>query len=515
VFDLLLNWILRAIYVALGVGAGLWILNWLRATWPSATERWPLRIAVVMLLAACAYTVAHARLLVQRAQIEEARERYAVFGDPRRTELRRAEVRGWMLDCTGDEADALAAHREVDGVVGRYYALGEGGANFVGGGEGAELRDYTIERLFAPQLREPRSLRERGELHPAGSDIHLTLCRDATAEAWTRLRQSGRSGAVVVQDARTGAVLAYAATGGPEDPPLGVRRYSPPGSVFKLALAALWWEHGFPDDIDIPCPAEIEVTPRARIANFGRSDLGTVRGPTGMLVPSCNTAAVWMAMELRRRIGSEPFLEAYRRFGFEPYAETPPAQAVTGFWATSSEAWRRRMSPSPMRIRMSEDTGPAEWAQLAIGQGPLDVTVVGISRFLQAIANGGVMLPATLEAELALRPPDGERVMSEETAARLLAAMRETVVRGTGRGAEAILAGSGWRMGGKTGTAQVAGRADNGWFAGVLVDPQGAPRYTVVAFLEGGGPGGSLPTTIAAQVARVLVARPAADAGDG
>jgi cell division protein FtsI/penicillin-binding protein 2 len=503
--DLLINLGLRGIFVLLGAGAALWILRWFRENWREASERWTVRIAAGMLGLAVFYGAAHVRLLAQRAEIEAGREQYAIFGDPRRTEMRRGEVRGWILDCTGRAERALALYGAGDAGVQREYPLGEGGANFLGGGLGAEERDYTVEALYVHQLREPRSLLERAELHPVGTDLQLTLCRQTTAEADRQLRQSGRQGAVIVQEVETGALLAYAATGGPEDPPLGIKRYSPPGSVFKLALAALWWDHGLPDEIAIPCPAEIQVTPRAVIANFGRIAYGTVSGPTGMLIPSCNTAAVWMALQLRDRIGSDAFVEGYRRMGFETYEERPPTDTIGGFWRTSSDAWTRRMTPSPSRIRISENTGPAEWAQLSIGQGPLDVTVVGISRFVHAIANGGVMIEPTFEAELASRAPLGTRVMSEETALRLLVAMRETVERGTGRAAEEIMRGTGWRMGGKTGTAQVGGRPDNGWFAGVVFSPEGMPRYTVVTFLEGGGPGGGAPTAISARVARQLI----------
>ncbi|MEX2584701.1 MAG: penicillin-binding transpeptidase domain-containing protein [Gemmatimonadota bacterium] len=505
--DFLLNWLLRAAYLVLGAGAGLWIVRWLRDNWRSP-ERWTVRVGVAMLMLAGLYTAAHVRLLAQRERIEEGRESYAEYGDPRRTELRRAEVRGWMLDCTASEGRALAYYAERDGVVERTYPLGEGGANFVGGGRGAEERDYTIEALFGPELRAPRGFLERGELHPVGRDLPLTLCRGATAEAHEQLAQLGRPGAVVVQDVSTGAVLAYAATGNPEDAPLGVKQYSPPGSVFKLALAALWWERGMPDDLAVPCPAEIQVTPRARISNAGDVDYGTVIGPTGMLVPSCNTAAVWMAQRLREEVGSEPFVEAYRSYGFLPYEETAPTDSIGDFWRTSSDAWTRRMTPAPSRIRISENTGEAEWAQLSIGQGPLDVTVMGISRFVQAIANDGVMLPPTVELDLALDPPSGERVMSEGTARRLHVAMLAVVERGTGRRALPIMQGTGWRIGAKTGTAQVAGQPDNGWFAGIVFDPAGEPRYTVVSFVRGGGGGGGLAATVAANVARELAGDP-------
>lgn len=501
--DLLLNWILRGIILGVGVGAAAAIVFWMRHVWRSSPERWTVRLAGGMIVLVAVYTVAHVRLLAQRDYIEAGRKAYAIYGDPRRTEMRRGEVRGWILDCSGEDERALAYYRESDDVIDRVYALGQAGANLLGGGDGAEERDYTIEVLLASRLRAPRSILDLERLHPVGKDLRVTLCRDVTSEAYRRLAQDGRPGAVIVQDVRTGALVAYAATGGADDPPLGIKHYSPPGSVFKLALAAVWYEQGLPDDITIACPAEIRVSSRATIANYGHEAGEDVVGPTGMLIPSCNTAAVWMALHMREQIGSEPFIEAYERFGFTPYEDAPPVDSIADFWQTDSDAWADRMSPPPSRIRISANTGTDEWAQLAIGQGPLDVTVVGVSRFIQGIANDGVMLSPRFEFDQ-IGDGRGTRIMSNETAQRLQRDMRLVVERGTGGAAGRPVAETGWTMGGKTGTAQVAGRSDNGWFAGILFGPDGEPRYTIVSFLEGGGPGGGAPAAIAGQVAREL-----------
>jgi cell division protein FtsI/penicillin-binding protein 2 len=496
-----LVWSAHLLLIGIGVIAAFRIGEWMREAVRAGRERWAVRVAGGMIVLAGAYAAGHVWILANRSTIEAGRDAYALYGDPRRTELRRAEVRGWIVGCEGDAGGALALYRaRGDGFPDRAYPLGEAGANLIGGGEDGELRDFTVERLFASQLRQPRSLRERGQLHPAGTDLHLTLCAGLTAEAWRLLRASGRPGAVVMQDVATGAVVAYAATGSAEDAPLGIRQYAAPGSVFKLALAALWWEGGMPPSTVLPCPPSVEVAPGAVISNYGGADLGSVEVPTGMLVPSCNTAAVLMAQQMRERLGEQAFLDAYRAYGFIPY-ETDPPGVDREFWSTGSSAWERRMSPSASRLRMSERTGAAEWAQLAIGQGPLDVTVIGVSRFLQAIGNGGEMVRPTLEPERAARPERVERVMSAQTAERLQGAMLETVRSGTARAALPRMAGTGWALGGKTGTAQVAGRSDDGWFAGLVHDDRGVPRYTVVAYLRGGGPGGAGPTAIAAGLA--------------
>lgn len=505
--DTLLNWALRAIVVLFGVGAGIALLRLMGELWRERQERWAVRIAFGMILLAAVYAAGHARLILQAEELEEGRMRYSRFGDPRLAEQNRGELRGWILDCTGESGQSLARYALRDGEVQRVYPLGEAGANLVGGGRDTIPRDFTVERLFAEQLREPMSWEEAGELHPAGTDLRLTLCAVPTRAAWQLLGATRRPGAVVVQEVGTGAVVAYAATGGPEDPPLGMKQYAPPGSVFKLALAALWWESGLGDP-PIPCPSEIQVTERARIRNFEMRARGVVAGPTGMLVPSCNTGAVWMAMQLRDRLGSEAFVDAYRRYGFEPYEKQAPQDTVRDFWNTGSDRWRRRMSPPLNRVRISERTGRAEWAQLAIGQGPVDATVIGVSRFLQAIGNGGVMLQPTLEWERLEEVPEGKRIMQAETAHKLQRAMLLVVDSGTAISASPRLQGLTWDMGGKTGTAQRRGAPDDGWFAGLIFSPDGRPRYTVVVYLRGGGPGGRIPAAVAAEMTRVMATLP-------
>lgn len=512
--DAVFNWVLRAVYLIVGLGAGIWVCRWLVANWRSAEERWPLRIAVGMLLLAVLYGYGHARMLGEADQIEAARMGYAKYGDPRLTEMRRAEVRGWIMDCSGEEENALALYRERSGVVSRYYPLGQGGANLIGGGTDKVERDFTVERLFVDELRRPRDLSEAGQLHPAGTDLGLTICRRPTEAAWRLLRETGRPGAVVVQDVRTGALVAYAATGGPEDAPFGIKRYAPPGSVFKLALSALWWENGLPDDTRIPCPKRIQVTPRASVGNYGGEEFAAVEGPVGMLVPSCNTAAIWMAQHMREQLGEQAFIDAYERFGFVTYASTAPRDtAISGFWLTDNEKWARRMSPPPNRLRLSAKTGAHEWALLSIGQGPVDVTPIGISRFVQAIGNDGVMLHPYLERSASGEQDAGRRIMKHTTSQKLLGAMFKVTHEelGTAARARALLKGFDWDMIGKTGTAEVAGRPDDGWFAGLALGPDRKPRYTVVVYLQGGGPGGRMPAGVAAQMVRVLAAGQTAD----
>ncbi|HEU4453992.1 MAG TPA: penicillin-binding transpeptidase domain-containing protein [Longimicrobium sp.] len=500
--DTLLNWILRGIFLLFGVGAAIALLRWTAAFFRDRREKWAQRIAIGMILLAIVYAAGHARLLMKAEELEAGRLRYAKYGDPRMAELNRAELRGWMLDCTGEDANALARYGVQDGEVSRVYPLGEAGANFIGGGTGASERDYTVERLFTRELREPRTFGEQGELHPAGTDRQFTLCAGPTRQAWTLLEQTGRQGVIVVQDVRTGALVAYAATGRAEEAPYGIKRYAIPGSVFKLAWSAIWWDSGQRDE-RWPCPPQVMVGSRP-IRNFESHEYASLSVPHGMLVVSCNTQAINMAFELRRRIGPQAVNDAMRRFGFAPYSGENP-EAEDDFWNTENERWKERMTPPPARIKLRERYNAFEYAQTSIGQGPVDVTPIAVSRFLQAIGNGGTMLPVTFEADRMKEIPEGRQIMQPTTTLKLQRAMLATVDSGTAVRAIPILQGSGWDMGGKTGTADVArGRVPDGWFAGLMFGPDGRPKYTVVVYVANGGQGGRIAAPMAATMTRYM-----------
>ncbi len=88
-----------------------------------------------------------------------------------------------------------------------------------------------------------------------------------------------------------------------------------------------------------------------------------------------------------------------------------------------------------------------------------------------------------------------------------MAAMVDTVQRGTATRIASTLSGTGWAIGGKTGTGGRAGgplNQQDGWFAGLIFDNQGKARYTVATFVRRGGLGGGNAAEISAQLARFL-----------
>jgi beta-lactamase regulating signal transducer with metallopeptidase domain len=370
------------------------------------------------------------------------------------------------------------------------------------GGPGAAARPST--QGPAPGTRHPG---------PGGADTALaaacpsrragdpsTLCPALDAAVARMLAaQNADGGAVLVQDVATGAVMAYAASGSGDGAPLTAAAM--PGSVWKLVLASLWWESGRGDG-EIGCPASVTVGGRT-VRNAVRSTPRRLAGPREMLVYSCNTAAVQMALGLRAALGADEVDARIRRLGF---GAGEPAARDTGFWATRSDAFRSRMSPLAARTGLRAGAPEADWADFALGTRRVAVSPLHVARFIQAIGNGGVMMPPTVDAALAGRSP-GRQVLSPATAARLQEAMREVVTRGTAQAARAELAGSPWRLGGKTGTVPGSSHETDGWFAGLAFDAGGQARYAVVVRLPGRGSGGGAPARLAARIVRMLPAQ--------
>jgi cell division protein FtsI (penicillin-binding protein 3) len=128
--------------------------------------------------------------------------------------------------------------------------------------------------------------------------------------------------------------------------------------------------------------------------------------------------------------------------------------------------------------------GPFETMTVGFGHG-IAVAPLQLAMGYATLYNGGIYHPPTL---LKIGPghplPPGKRVFSEDTSYRMRALLRLVVMKGTGRKADA----PGYRVGGKTGTAQklIGGHYSQTInitsFAGVF--PMDDPRYVIVVMLD-------------------------------
>jgi cell division protein FtsI (penicillin-binding protein 3) len=153
--------------------------------------------------------------------------------------------------------------------------------------------------------------------------------------------------------------------------------------------------------------------------------------------------------------------------------------------------FRRMGFDRPVDIELHEKghpLWPSYWGRtttMTVGYGHgIAITPLHLASAYAALVNGGIWHPATLLKRNGDAPVPGRRVVSAQTSATIRQLLRLVVLDGTGRRADV----AGYRIGGKTGTAEKAsggGYAHHSLvttFAGVF--PMDNPRYVVIAMLD-------------------------------
>jgi Penicillin binding protein transpeptidase domain len=351
--------------------------------------------------------------------------------------------------------------------------------------------------LIAPALAYSQSPKiERSYLRRAPCTRALArraVCEAANQHALDYMKANNLTAVTVVQDVRTGALVAFAAS----DPAqLDVTTSLLPLSVAKLFIAAGWWQH---NDADV----------------FVASDARRISVPE-MIVTGSDNAGRSAALELRKTVGADTVIEDLKVFGFPRRASSANSGRDEEFWGEIATAWRERLTPAASYHLLSASSSDEEWAyDLSIGEAGFRVSALSISRFLQAVGNGGVMLPpsARKEAPAANQPANvvnrnivPRRIMRKLAAVKLPAPMRDVVQTGTAKGIAQALYDTRWSIGGKTGSSGPVGPQSDGWFAGLIFDPNRKARFTIATFVKHGGTGGGNAARLSANLARYLIA---------
>lgn len=380
----------------------------------------------------------------------------------------------------------------ASGVLGFVNSEGEGGAGL----------EAKLDKKLAGEDGKVTYAQSGGRQVPTagvneesatpGSDMELTLDRDIQFAAQRALADrvessDADSGYVVVQDTRSGELLAMANAPGfdPNDlssvsaESLGnpiVQDVYEPGSTAKLMSMAAVLEEG-------KATPSTEVTVPNRLKRADRFFADDVDHPTwqltlnGVLAKSSNLGTILATEQLGgTQAKANRVLHDYlRRFGIG----RPTGLGLPG----ETEG----ILPKPQKWNSSQQY------TIPFGQG-LSLNAVQAASIYSTIANGGVRKEPTLvrgttgEDGKYVRAPEPEerRVVSEKTA-RTLSRMLESVVddmEGTGTTAKI----PGYRVAGKTGTANrvdpKTGRYDGytASFAGFA--PADKPRVTVYCAVQ-------------------------------
>lgn len=407
---------------------------------------------------------------------------------------RTGRQRGWIVSAEGRAlAESVSSPDDVRRFLRRYpegdlYAHTVGFSSLLFGDSGLEAayaeelvsgRDFTVSGVLNALLGE--DLRARS--------MQLTLHHGLTRTAAEAL--GGRAGAVAALDPRTGAVLALVSSPrfdpnvllGPEaagaweeleaDPsrPLVNRaldRTYPPGSAFYAVTAAAALELGI-------------ASPDSRFPNPAHPD-----GPS---CPPSERAEITLEDAFAQSCGA-----VFARLG-----ELAGGPALVA--AAERFGWGRTL---PLDLPTVASPLPPTPAQLALGRGGAEATVLQMALAAAAVANEGLLMEPQLVARIfdsdstvsyEATPSLYSEAMGPEAALAAAAMMEKSVARGTGVRA---------RIPGVR-TAGVAGSGEAGnWFIGFA--PADAPAIAVAVLAEPGGgeaetaPGGSAAAPIAARV---------------
>ena len=344
--------------------------------------------------------------------------------------------------------------------------------------------DAAGQQILSSLINDaPQDMEKKQEQLPT---VYLTLdskmqyvLEDAMDDAIARTKAKGA--AAIIMDPYTGEILGMASR--PTFDPNNFHKYSQeswnnkavsmiyePGSVFKPIVGCMGLTEGIISPNTIFNDAgRIRIADRV-IPNWDGEGLGYVPFST-IIKFSINTGMVQLGMSL----GADRLISYAKKFGFG----SPTGIDLPG------EEYGILYDPKMMY--------EPDVATMAIGQG-IAVTPIQVLRAICAIANGGELLKPYIIKKIVA--PDGSviqegqkqvvrNVITPEVAAQMRAMMEKVVSEGGGKTA----AIKGYRIAGKTGTAEKLAEG-GGYAAGKYIAsfvgfvPADKPKYAMLVMLD-------------------------------
>lgn len=252
------------------------------------------------------------------------------------------------------------------------------------------------------------------------------------------------SGEVIVMDPQTGGILALASLPS-YDPstfhlfdtslyknPAVANAYEP-GSTFKVLVMAAAFNEGVVKETDV-CDICAGPYPIGKYnIKTWNNEYNAQATPLDIIIHSDNVGMVWT----QQKLGGEKMLEYIKKFGIGE---------KTGI------DLQEEISPS-----LRSKWGDIDYATSSFGQG-IAVTSIQMLAAVGALANRGVLMEPHIvksvigDTEVVIPPKSRGEVISPESADRITAVMVQAVEQGEAKWA----APKGYKVAGKTGTAQIA-----------------------------------------------------------
>lgn len=399
---------------------------------------------------------------------------------------------------TYDGVVLAESQQTEDGSYERVYPAGDLASHVVGyystqyGTSGIEASENETLKGQQNYASWTDVINAAAGINTPGNDVRLTI--NSTIQQAAQDALEGETGAAVVMDPSTGAVLAMAssptystgdvealleqaaAPDGSDDAGQLVNRATQglyaPGSTFKIVSLATALQNGIASEDSVyASPGTMEIG-NAEVSNFGDESYGdiTLQRATAL---SSNTVFGQLGVQ----IGAQLLVEGAEAFGFNKDLDfelpvvtslMPDPDEMTEWetaWASAGEPVGEHESPA----------GP----QVSV----LEMAMVGC-----AVANNGtIMQPYLVDS---VYNANGERsyqaqattylqAITSETASRVKEVLKDVVDYGTGTTA----AINGVQVAGKTGTAEHPD-GDDGWFVGMADADSDTPSVVVAIVLE-------------------------------
>ena len=376
----------------------------------------------------------------------------------------------------------------ASGLVGRQYMSGKGGEIVQRFG-----LEFSLDRILGGRDGKQTGLQDKnGEFLPMRSDSPEVVKQDGakvvttidseiqTAAALSVRRAVERnratSGVAVVTDPKNGDVLAIASWPVVEPDEQGLSPLDEknpaytsllePGSTFKiLTLTKAISDGTISEGQTTNCTGQLMIGARARVRcdeHHGNRAHGIV-DPTLAIAKSCNVAAATWS----RTIGVDGFFDFLRDLGL---------QSRTGLDLQGE-----------IRSRAAKDIGNPglQLANLGFGQA-MSVTPIALAGAFGAIGNEGKRVPLRLVKSVnGIERPigEGQQVLSKQSCDYTLECM-ERVMSSIGTGSALRIPG--YRIGGKTGTAQKFSKGQNRGYVSNFVGmiPARDPRAVILVMID-------------------------------
>ena len=334
--------------------------------------------------------------------------------------------------------------------------------------------------------------------------IDLRLQRSVREALREQIRKfNAKRGAVIVMDATDGSILSIACE--PTYNPNTYYKYDlelfknwtitdayEPGSTFKPINVAIALEAGvISPDSHVHDPGHA-VVDGWNIYNASKTGAGLIN-ITKVLENSSNVGMI----NIMRRLDKQKYYQKLKELGLGKITGVDLPFEAAGYLKEEKLFTARSIEP----------------AVTAFGQG-FSLTPLQLVQLHASLANGGKLVrPHVIKGRVDSQgnlesgsQPEFKQIFSESTTGHVLKMMESVVANGTGEPAKI----EGYRIGGKTGTAQKAGKK-GGYLANakitsfVAIFPINSPRYVLLAVVDEPKGGNTFGSTVAAPVVKEVM----------